>query len=119
MDAMMLNEIKLLELNKTKIKNGIVYDLLIHSIKGKYQCEEKRKNFVISRTLPNDKNYQSNYIEPFAKDFLNCYDDMLKVTKEKCQNPYKAVHQCLTSNHGSNFDFPVKCVSVMEDYLNC
>lgn len=119
MDTSILNEIKLLEANRSKIDSGVVYDLLIHSIKGKYFCEEQRKNFVISRTFNAEKISQPHYAEPYAKDFLDCYSDMLKVTKEKCEKQYKSVYQCLAANHGKSNDFPVKCVPEMEDFINC
>lgn len=119
MDASLLNEINLLQTNRSKVDSGIVYDLMIHSIKGKYVCEEQRKKFVISRSLPIEKIYQPYYVEPHAKDFMDCYSDMLKVTKESCQDQYKNVYECLAKNHGKNYDFPVKCVSAMENFINC
>jgi hypothetical protein len=119
MDASIAHEINILDQNKNKIDSSNVYDMMIHSIKGKYVCEETRKKFVISRSLPLDKIYQPQYAEPFARDFLNCYADMIKVTKESCQDKYKNIFECLVKNHGKNYDFPVKCVSAMEDFINC
>ena len=119
MDASVVNEINLLDANRNKIDSGAVYDLMIHSIKGKYVCEDLRKKFVISRSLPTDKIYQPYYVEPYAKEFLDCYANMLKVTKENCQDKYKNIYECLAKNHGKNYDFPVKCVSPMEDFINC
>jgi hypothetical protein len=119
MDSLLLQEINLLEQNKDKIEPSLVYDLMIHSIKGKYQCEVQRKSFVIARSLPSEKIYQPQYAEPQAKDFLDCYSDMVKNTKVNCQDKYKKIFECLASNHGKNYDFPVKCVSPMEDFINC
>ncbi len=119
MDPSILSEMKHLEANSNKVDSGVVYDLLIHSIKGKYFCEEKRKKFVIFRTMPNEKIYQPNYAEQNAKEFLDCYSNMLKVTKASCQNEYKKVYECLSTNHGKNYDFPVKCVDSMERFINC
>jgi hypothetical protein len=120
MDSTLIqNEIKLLEANRLKIDSGLVYDLLISSVKARYACEEQRKKFVISRSIPHEKIYNPKYVEPYAKDFLDCYANLRKVTKETCQNQYKNVYECLVKNHGNNYDFPVKCVAAMEDYINC
>ena len=119
MDSSVLNEIKLLEANKSKIDSGLIYDLLIHSIKGRYVCEDERKKFVISRSLPSEKIHKPQYVEPYAKDFLDCNAYMLKLTKENCQNQYKNVYECLAKNHGNNYDFPVKCVTSMAEFINC
>lgn len=119
MDAALLSEIKLLESNRNKIENTTVYDLLIHSIKGKYVCEEKRKNFVISRSIPNDKIYQPYYVEPKAKEFLDCYAGMIQTTKDKCHKQYETVFQRISKNSNKSENFPIKCVPDMEDFINC
>jgi hypothetical protein len=119
MDSTILNEINLLEANKNKIESSLVYDLMIHSIKGKYVCETQRKNFVLNRVLPNQKMYDPSFVEPQAKEFLDCYAGMIKETKEKCQSKYLNIYDCLVKNHKRNKDFPVKCVQQMEDFINC
>ncbi len=119
MDAYVLSELNLLEANRNKIDSGVVYDLLIHSVKGRYFCEDQRKKFVVARTQTEEQIFRPVYHEPYAKEFLDCYSNMLKVTKDSCQNQYKAVYECLASNHGKNYDFPVKCVPSMEDSINC
>jgi hypothetical protein len=119
MDSALLNEINLLEENKKKIDSRAVYDLMIHSIKGKYICEEQRKNFVLNRVLPNQKMYDPSFIEPQAKEFVDCYANMVGLTKSKCQDKYKNIYECLIKNHKTSNDFPVKCVAEMEDFINC
>jgi hypothetical protein len=120
MDSNILNEINLLEANRSKIDISHVYDLMIHSIKGKYLCEDQRKKFVLNRSFGGpQKIYDPTYVEPYAADFLNCFAGLTKSTKEKCENQYKNIYQCLVSNHGNNFDFPEKCVPQMEDFINC
>lgn len=119
MDSTLLNEISLLEANKSKIDSSLVYDLMIHSIKGKYICEEQRKNFVLNRVLPNQKMYDPTFVEPQAKEFIDCYAGVVKDTKTKCQEKYNNIFECLATNHKKNYDFPTKCVPQMEDFINC
>jgi hypothetical protein len=120
MDPNIINEINLLEANKSKIDSSVVYDLMIHSIKGKYVCEGARKKFVLHRSFGGaQKIYDPSYVEPFAADFLNCFATMNKKTKEACQGQYKMVYECLANNHGKNFNFPESCVPSMEDFINC
>jgi hypothetical protein len=119
MDPAIIQEIDLLEHNKNNIDSTLIYDLMIHSIKGKYVCETQRKNFVISRSLPSEKIYQPHYVEPHAKEFIDCYANMINHTKLNCQSKFKNIYECMFSNHGKNYDFPVKCVSAMEDFINC
>lgn len=119
MESAILNEIKLLENNKDKVQSGLVYDLIIHSIKGKYVCEEQRKKFAISRTLHAEKIYKPNYAQEQANSFLDCYADMTKQTKLKCKEKYSQIFDCLTKNMNTNGDFPEKCVLEMEDFISC
>jgi hypothetical protein len=119
MDPAIIQEINLLEQNKNKIDSTLIYDLMIHSIKGKYVCESQRKNFVISRSLPSEKIYQPHYVEPHAKEFIDCYANMLNHTKSQCKSQFNKIYECLLTNHGKNYDFPEKCVSDMEDFINC
>jgi hypothetical protein len=120
MDSSIINEINLLESGRNKVDSNVVYDLMIHSIKGKYVCEDERKKFVLNRSFGGtQKIYDPSYVEPFAKDFLNCFADMTKKTKETCQTQYKKVYECLNSHHGKVFNFPESCVSNMEDFINC
>src|SRR4051812_20228261 len=120
MDFSVINEIKLLEENRNKVESSVVYDLMIHSIKGKYVCEDARKKFVLNRSFGGaQKIYDPTYVEPFASDFLNCFAGMTKKTKDNCQTQYKKVYECLANNHGKMFNFPEKCVAGMEDFINC
>ena len=119
MDSITINELKLLESNQKKIDTSLVYDLMIHSIKGKYVCEESRKKFVISRALPMEKVHNPKFAAPYAANFLDCYAEMLNITKDKCQPKYKKIYECLVSNHSTKGDFNVKCVAAMEDFLDC
>jgi hypothetical protein len=120
MDSNIINEINLLQANRKKIDSSSVYDLMIHSIKGKYLCEEQRKKFVLNRSFGGtQKIYDPTYVEPYAADFINCFATMTKTTKEKCQNQYKNIYECLATNHGKNYNFPEKCVGQMEDFINC
>jgi hypothetical protein len=119
MDSSIINEINLLEANKSKIDGSLVYDLMIHSIKGKYVCEEERKQFVLNRVISVDK-LHPRFIEPHAKSFVDCYSKMVEKTKSsECQDQYKKIFECLVDNHSKNYDFPVKCVPQMEDFINC
>ena len=122
MEANIVNEIKLLEENKNKIDSGPVIDLIIHSVKGKYICEEKRKNFVLSRTAPLEKIFDPSFVKTNAKEFLDCYADINKRTKGECQEQYKKVFECLTKDNKKLekiSQFPVKCVASMEDFILC
>ena len=86
MDSNIINEINLLQANRKKIDSSSVYDLMIHSIKGKYLCEEQRKKFVLNRSFGGtQKIYDPTYVEPSAADFLNCFAAMTK----KLQFPRK------------------------------
>ena len=119
MDGALLNELQLLEDNKNKVDSSIVYDLMIFSIKGKFSCEEQRKQFVLNRTLPIQKMHDPTFVKPQAKAFLDCYADMVKVSKEKCKQQYNSVFECLKSNHKKSDSFPVDCVPKMEEFLYC
>ena len=115
MDGALLSELKLLEENSNKVDCSVVYDLMIFSIKGKVTCEEQRKQFVLNRTLP----LQKMHDKPQAQAFLDCYADMVKTSKSKCNNQYSEVFQCLKANHKKSDNFPVNCVAKMEDFLAC
>ncbi len=119
MDGALLSELKLLEENSKKIDNSIVYDLMIFSIKGKFSCDDQRKQFVLNRTLPLQKIHDPTFVKPQAQAFLDCYADMVKVSKVKCNNQYNSVFECLKSNHKKTDIFPVDCVPKMEDFLAC
>jgi hypothetical protein len=119
MDGALINELKLLEENSKKVDNSIIYDLMIFSIKGKYNCEEQRKQFVLNRTLPIQKMYDPSFIKPQAQAFLDCYADMVKTSKTKCPTQYQKVFECLKGNHLKSDNFPTECVPQMEDFLYC
>lgn len=111
----------ILELNRNKIDSNIIYDMMIYSIKGKYLCEESRKSFALHRGVPSQKAYDADAIAPHAKSFLDCYAGMVENTKlnKNCQDKFKNVNQCLSSHKSQKEDFPIKCVSFMEDFINC
>lgn len=119
MDGALLSELKLLEENSQKVDSSVVYDLMIFSIKGKVTCEEQRKHFVLNRTLPLQKIHDPTFVKPQAQAFLDCYADMVKLSKGKCRSQYSEVFECLKSNHNKSDNFPVNCVAKMEDFLAC
>jgi hypothetical protein len=119
MDSTTINELTLLEQNRKKIDIGLVYDLMVNSIKGKYKCEKFRKDFVLARSLPLEKVYDPTHVAPLAKNFIDCYANVVSEGKSKCSEKYTKVYECLLKNHGKGNDFPVKCVADMEDYINC
>lgn len=118
MDATILNEISLLEANKNKIDRSAVYNLMIHSIKGKYVCEDERKKFVLNRVISIDK-LHPKFIEPHAEAFIDCYANLVRHTKENCSDKFNKIQTCLMENYGKTNDFPVNCVPHMEDFINC
>lgn len=119
MDGALLSELKLLEENSKKVDSAVVYDLMIFSIKGKFTCEEQRKQFVLNRTLPLQKMHDPTFVKPQAQAFLDCYAEMVKNSKSKCNSQYSEVFQCLKANHKKSDGFPVDCVAKMEDFLAC
>lgn len=119
MEGALISELKLLEDNSKKVDSAVVYDLMIFSIKGKFSCEEQRKQFVLNRTLPIQKMHDPTFVKPQAQAFLDCYADMVKTSKQKCPEQYNHILQCLTSNHKKSEIFPVDCVSQMEDFIYC
>lgn len=119
MDPITLHELNILDSNSNRLPQNIVYELMIHSIKGKHLCEEERKKFVINRSMPVEKIYNPVYVEPYAKDFINCYSEMVAMTNKECQNEYKNIFECLIVNHGGSKSFPIKCVKDMEIFIQC
>ena len=119
MDGALLNEINLLAENSKKVQSGTVIDLMIFSIKGKQRCEEQRKQFVLNRSLPIQKMHDPTFIQPQTEAFLNCYSEMVRSSKEKCDKQYIQVFACLKSNHGLARGFPEECVPQMEDFMFC
>jgi len=122
MDAVLQDEINLLNVNSEQVKSSHVYDLMIFSIKGKQRCEEQRKKFVLSRSLPIQKMYDPSTIQPEAESFLNCYTEMVQNSRKNCESNYKKVYECLSKNDDIEFKmdrFPKDCVAPMEDFMFC
>lgn len=119
MEGGLLNEICHLSDDKKKVNIGTVYDLMIFSIKGRQICEEERKRFVLNRSLPIQKMHDPTFIRPQTEEFINCYADMVKHAKDKCDSQYNEILTCLKSQHGTTKGFPEKCVSEMEEFILC
>ena len=111
-------EIELLSDNSTSIQKKHVYSTIIYSIKGNQRCEEERKKFVISRSLPIDKMNDPSIIQSEANSFLNCYTDMVQYSSRVCANKFNKVFNCLAANRTLD-QFPKKCVADMEDFMYC
>lgn len=93
--------------------------LIANSIKGKLECEDYRRNFIVSRNNPISK-----YIDPtqslvYSKEFLNCYTSMLNnvYKNNNCIEKLSSIVVCLKKNLKN--EFPSKCISEMEQYINC
>ena len=119
MDGALINEINHLAENTRKIKLGTVYDLMIFSVKGRQICEEERKRFVLNRSLPIQKMHDPTFIQPQTEAFINCYSEMVKKSKEKCDKQYNQIFSCLKSQHGISNGFPEECVTEMEEFILC
>merc|ERR1711908_208314 len=83
----------------------------------KQRCEEERKNFVLSRSLPLEKMNDPSTVQPQAEKFLNCYTDMVQNSKKNCGRQYGKVKECLEKRLRNNDIFPEKCVGYMEDFM--
>ena len=119
MDGALINNFYHLAENSQKVKLGIVYDLMIFSIKGRQKCEEERKKFVLNRSLPIQKLHDPTFIQPQTEEFINCYSEMVKTSKIKCDKQYNQIYACLKSQHGISKGFPEECVKEIEDFILC
>lgn len=119
MNGQLLNEIIHLKESEKKVKIDTIYDLMIFSIKGRQICENERKRFVLNRSLPIQKIHDPTFIQSQTEEFINCYSDMVKRSKIKCDREYSQILFCLKSQHRFSKGFPENCVKEMEEFILC
>ena len=117
-ENIMQSELTNLYSNRNSIEDKKVYEMLIHSIKGKFVCEEARRKFVLSRTLSADQIYNPDSSYESAKSFIDCNASMLEKTGNKCLKSYEKIFNCMSGSK-KFFSFPKGCVNEMEDFINC
>ena len=102
------------------VDTGSTLRELIYAYKGSSYCAKERGDFVLCRATPAGKLGDPELCEGKVANFLQCYHDMVKESRDNCAAQYERAFGCLSANiDKASSHVDGACTGDLEDFAKC